>query len=442
MVRLALPVVTVQVGLMFMGVVDMLMVGRVSAAAIAAVAIGNLYFYGASIFGMGALLALDPVVAQAVGARDEDGIARGIQRGLLIAFVLTAASTLLLMPAGPLLRLVRQPADIVPTAAAYARINAVGLLPFYVFIVLRQSLQAMHRVAPIVASIVLTNLANVAGNWVLVFGHLGFAPHGAIGSAWSTQISRWLMPVLLLAFARRDVAPHLVRWRPESSEWAPLRRMLALGLPIAAQLELEYGVFAVAGLMMGWIGTSALAGHQVALNLASLTFMVPAGVSGAAAVLVGNAVGRGDSAGARRAAAAGLLCGVSFMVASAAVMLAVPHTLARFYTPDAAVAAVAATLIPIAGIFQVFDGTQVVSIGILRGVGDTRTPMIINVLGFWLAGLPVSWILGLQLGLGPVGVWWGLTLGLVVVAVFLVMRVRGRLAGELARVAIDGGGDG
>ena len=437
MLRLAVPVVTVQVGAMFMGVVDTLMVGRVSAQAIAAVAMGNLYFFGAAIFGMGLLLALDPVVAQAVGAGDEAAVARGVQRGLLLAGFFGVVAMLLLLPAGPILRALRQPADVVPTAAAYARICAIGILPFYVFIVLRQSLQAMHRVAPIVWTIIIANVANASLNWVFIFGHFGFPAGGAVGAAWATQIGRWLMPVLLYAFARRALAPSLSPWRPESCESAPLRRMIALGAPIGIQQELEYGVFAVAGLMMGWIGTVAMAGHQVALSLASLTFMVPLGVSGATAVLVGNAVGRGDKAEARNAAAAGLLCGVAFMTLTACAMLAIPGTLARVYTSDAAVAAVAASLLPIAGVFQVFDGMQVVSIGILRGVGDTRTPMLVNVLGFWLMGLPASWLLGLRLGFGPRGLWWGLTLGLVVVAIFLVLRARTRLAGEVRRLVID-----
>jgi MATE family multidrug resistance protein len=189
--------------------------------------------------------------------------------------------------------------------------------------------------------------------------------------------------------------------------------------------------------MMGWLGTEQLAGHQVALNLASLAFMVPLGVSAAAAVLVVHAVGRGDAAEVRRAAAAGLVCGVGFMSASALVMLTIPRVLAGIYTTDPAVAALAASLIPIAGVFQVFDGIQVVSIGILRGVGDTRAPMVVNMLGFWLVGLPVSAALGFGLGAGPRGLWWGLTVGLMLVAVVLIWRVRLRLAGEVRRVVID-----
>lgn len=437
MVRLALPIVVVQLGQMLMGVADTVMVGHVSAEAIAAVALGNLYFFGAAIFGMGALMALDPVVAQAVGAGDHVAVARGVQRGIVLALGLSVVAAVLLLPARPVLGFLRQPDSVVDVAAAYARIAIAGIVPFYMFGALRQSLQAMKRIAPIVRTMVAANLANVGLNYVLIFGKLGFPALGAVGAAWATAVSRWLLLGLLLATAWRTLRPQLLPLRREALAWEPLRRMAALGAPIGVQYELEYGVFAVVGLMMGWMGTLELAGHQVALNLASLAFMVPLGVSAAAAVLVGHAVGRGDAAEARRAAAAGLACGVGFMTASALVMLVLPRFLAGIYTTDAAVAALAASLIPIAGVFQVFDGVQVVSIGILRGAGDTRGPMVVNMLGFWLVGLPVSAALGFSVRMGPRGLWWGLTVGLVLVAVVLLWRVRHRLGGEVVRVVID-----
>jgi MATE family multidrug resistance protein len=437
MVRLALPIVVVQLGQMLMGAVDTVMVGRVSAEAVGAIALGNVYFFGAAIFGMGVLMALDPVVAQAVGARDAEAIARGVQRGLVLALLVSGLASLLLLPARPVLGLLRQPPAVADVAAAYARVAIVGILPFYAFGALRQSLQAMHRLAPIVITMAIANLANVGLNYAWIFGRFGFPALGAVGAAWATAVSRWLMLVLLVAWAWPSLRPHLLPVRRAAWAWEPLRRMLALGAPIGMQYELEYGVFAVVGVMMGWMGTVQLAGHQVALNLASLTFMVPLGVSTAAAVLVGHAVGRGDAAEARRAAAAALLCGVGFMTASATVLLTVPGPIARLYTTDAAVAALAASLIPIAGVFQVFDGIQVVSIGILRGVADTRTPMLVNVLGFWLVGLPVSALLGFRAGAGPRGLWWGLTAGLVLVALVLLWRARRRLGDDVSRVMID-----
>ncbi len=439
MVRLALPIVVVQVGQMFMGVVDTVMVGRVSAEAIAAIALGNLYFFGASIFGMGVLMALDPIVAQAVGAHDREAAAVGLQRGLVLALALSVVTTGLLLPARPVLGLLRQPEHVADVAAAYARIAIVGILPFYAHTALRQTLQAMQHLAPIVTTMLIANAVNVALNYVLIFGAFGFPAQGALGAAWATAASRWLLLASLAVAARPLLYGYLRPLRRQVFAWRPLWRVFALGAPIGLQYELEYGVFAVVGVMMGWLGTVQLAGHQVALSLASLTFMVPLGVSAAAAVLVGHAVGRGDPLESRRAAAAALVCGVGFMMASAAVMLTVPGWLARLYTTEPPVAALAATLIPIAGVFQVFDGIQVVSVGILRGTADTRTPMLVNVLGFWLVGLPVSATLGFRTAAGPRGLWWGLTVGLVLVALVLLWRVRSRLAGRVSRIAIDPG---
>lgn len=437
MIRLALPIVVVQLGQMLFGVVDTVMIGRVSPTALAAVALGNLYFFGAAIFGMGVLMALDPVVAQAVGADDRVAVARGVQRGVVLAGALSLLAGVLLLPARPVLRLLEQPAGVADIAGTYAVICIAGIVPFYVFGALRQSLQAMKQIRPIVLTMVVANVINVGLNYVLIFGRLGLPALGAAGAAWATAISRWLMLALLVLWAREMLRPQLRPWRPESFAWPPLARMLRIGTPIGVQHQLEYGVFAMVGLMMGWMGTNELAGHQVALNLASLTFMVPLGVSAAAAVLVGHAVGRGDAADARRAAGAALVCGVGFMTASAAVMLAIPAALASLYTDIAAVAAVAASLIPIAGVFQVFDGVQVVSIGILRGVADTRTPMLVAVVGFWLVGLPISAVLGFGFAGGAAGLWWGLTAGLALVAAILAWRVRRRLAGDVVRVVID-----
>jgi MATE family multidrug resistance protein len=436
MVRLAVPVVTIQVGMMLMGVVDTVMVGHLSAVALATAALGHLYFFGVAVFAMGTLMVLDPVVAQAVGARDEIGITRGIQRGLLLGAILAVPSCIVLLIARPLLALADQPAEVVPLAAKYILALTPGVLPFFLFIVLRQSLQALKRTGPIVAAIVAANLTNAALNWVLIYGH-GTQAMGVLGSAWATSISRWVLLLMLIGLAWTELRPRLGRATPEVMQLAPLGRMLRLGLPIGLQYVLEFGAFAFVALMMGWLGTRQMAGHQVAINLASLTFMVPLGVGDAASVLVGHAVGRGDPDGARGSARAALACGAAFMCGTGVVFLAVPHALAGLYSDDAAVVAVAATLVRLAGVFQVFDGLQVVAGGILRGMGQTRVPMVVNALGYWLLGLPVSWLLGFRAGWGPVGLWWGLVVGLAVVATVLLTRVRLALARQPDRVVIE-----
>ena len=437
LLKLALPIVTVQIGLMLMGVVDTMMVGRVSAEALAAVALGNVYWYMMTIFGLGVLMALDPVIAQAVGAEDHPAIARGLQRGLVLSAIMTVLGSVLLLFAEPALTLAKQPADVVPGAAVYARIGIWGLLPFFVYTVLRQSLQAMNRVREIVIMIVLANVGNVLLNWVFIFGKLGFPAMGVAGAAWATAISRWVMALGLIAMSWRVLAPYLDTLRPESLERGPLGRMFRLGAPIGIQYQLEFGVFAAVALLMGRMGTAEVAGHQIALNLASLTFMVPMGVGAAAAVLVGQGVGRGDVLSARAAARTSLVTGVGFMAFSAVVLLLFPEAIARLYTTDLTAAALAIVLIPIAGVFQVFDGMQVVIGGVLRGLGDTHTPMVVNIVGFWLIGLPISMYLGFRTSLGPSGLWWGLVVGLAAVATILLLRLRLSLRKEMTRVVID-----
>jgi MATE family multidrug resistance protein len=387
MLRLAVPVVTVQVGMMAMGVVDTIMVGHVSAQALAAVALGNLFFFSLAVFGMGTLMVLDPVVAQAVGAGDDPAVARAVQRGCIMALLLAVPASVVLTLAAPLFSLARQPAEVIPLAARYSVLTAPGVLPFFLFIVFRQSLQALGRNGPIVRAILAANLANALLNWVLIFGHLGVPAMGVAGSAWATTVSRGLLVLGVWLGARRQLAPLVYPVRPETWQWKPLRRMLRLGAPIGAQHVLEFGAFAVVALMMGWIGTREMAGHQIAINLAALTFMVPLGVGDAASVLVGRAVGRGDALGTRAAARAAFACGAGFMSLTAAAFLTGPGALARLYTRDPDVIGVAVLLIRIAGVFQVFDGLQVVGAGILRGLGDTRAPMLICLLGYWLLGI-------------------------------------------------------
>jgi len=437
LLALALPVVGVQVGLMLMGVVDTIMVGRVSAASLAGVALGNMYFFGCSIFGMGALFALDPVVAQAVGANDREGIARGVQRGHVMALLLALPASVLLLSGERVLAALGQPADVVPLAGAYARWCAPGVLPFYVFVVQRQSLQALPRMRPILVTIGLANLLNVVLDWILIYGHFGVPAMGVAGAAIATSIGRWALPMLLLSLSWRDLRPALLPLRGAALDPVPMWRTLRLGSSIGLQMLLEYAAFGAVALLMGRIGTTAVAAHQVAINLASLTFMVPLGVGQAGAVLVGHAIGARDEESARGAARAAVAFGVGFMAFTAVAFLLLPMPLARLYTNDFATLQLAAALLPVAGVFQLFDGTQAVATGILRGAGDTRVPMLTTLGGYWLFGLPLSLLLGFRTPLGAVGLWWGLAAALGLVAVILAVRTWRVLHAQLERVQVE-----
>jgi MATE family multidrug resistance protein len=437
MLRLAVPVVVVQVGLMLMGVVDTMVVGRLSAKALAAVALGNLTLMAVTAFGRGILMAMDPLVSQARGAGDDTAVRRAVQRGLLLAVLVCIPTVALLAATGPVLTLLRQPPEAVPLAAGYVIRCLPGLLPFFWFVVLRQTLQALERLRPIVITIIAANLLNVVLDVGMVHGRFGFPAWGTFGSAWATTISRTMLFVLIVLAARRDLVPLLSRTDRETFQWTPMKKIAALGSPIGVQIQIELTAFSVIALLMGGFGMIPVAAHQVAINLAALTFMVPLGVSAAAAVRVGHAVGRGDDSGVRRASSSALLCGGGFMVLTALLFLGLPRSLALAYTSDAEVIAVAAALIPIAGVFQVFDGLQIVASGALRGLGDTRIPMLINLLGFWLVGMPVSLGLGFGLGWGPRGLWWGFVFGLTAVALLLMVRAAVRLSRPMERVRID-----
>ena len=437
LLRLAVPVVAVQLGLMLMGVVDTVMVGRLSAQALGAVALGNLFFFTTAVIGMGTLMALDPVVAQAVGARDEPAIARGLQRGVILAVVVTVPTVVGLMLVRPALIAMRQPAELIPEASDYIYYIIPGILPFYLFIAFRQTMQSLGRIAPIVWVAVGANLLNALLNLVFIYGRAGMPALGVKGSALATTISRFALAGALLYAGRRELWHRLLPWRPESSDPRALGRMLSIGLPIGAQMFFEYGVFALVGAMMGRIGTLAVAGHQIAINLSSVVFMVPQGVGAAAAVLVGQAVGAEDLPRARRSALGAILLGAGFMAGAALLFILFPAHLARLYTRDPGVLAIAGSLIVLGGLFAVFDGLQAVCIGILRGIGDTRWPVALSMVGYWLIGMPVSVLLGFHLGAGPDGLWWGLVLGLAVTAAVLLVRVRVRLRQSLGRILID-----
>lgn len=444
MARLALPVVAVQVGLFLMNVVDAVMVGNMDPmdggeGALAAVGVGAMYHWISLVFFFGSLMALDPVISQAVGAQDETGIALGFQRGLFLAAVFSIPGILISLCAEPALRAMDQQESVIPRASLYAQWNAAGLPAFLGFVVLRQTLQAMDRLRGLLVVIVLGNVANIFMNWMFIYGNVGAPKLGVEGAAMATVASRWMLALGLFVIEWRRLRPLLSPWREGTLRLAPILRMLRVGMPIGVQYALEFGIFGLALVLLGRVSVLAQEGHQVAINLASLSYMFPLGVSAAAAVRVGQAVGRGDAEGARRAAAVALVFGVGMMAGFAILFALFPTELAEIYSEDAEVLAMAAALIPLAGIFQIFDGTQVVSIGILRGLGDTAAPAVINIVGFWGLGLPISYLLTFDRGLGAVGMWWGLVAGLAAVAILLVARAILRVRQGAARLAIDSG---
>ncbi len=437
LIQLALPVMAVEMGMMSMHVVDILFVGHLSATALASVSLALIYYFTVVVIGMGTLVGCDALVSQAVGAGDQPAVRRALQRGLLLAAALCFPLALILLPTEPVLRALHQPPAIIPVATRIVHISILGLPGALSFVVLRQTLQSMERLRPVLTSVIVANLINAACNWLFINGHLGAPALGVNGSAIASVVGRTSLPLLLMWTARDVLLPLLRERDPLLFDIAPLLRMLRIGMPVGVQYLLEVGVFNAVALLMGAQATSTLAAHQVAINLASFTFMMPLGIGAAAAVLVGQAIGRGDAPAARRAAVASLMIGLAASAVTTAIFLVAPRLLASAYVSEPDVITLAATFIPLAGVFQLFDGLQAIAGGALRGAADTRAAMIANILGFWAVGLPLGLLLAYRVGLGPAGLWWGLVAGLAAVSAVLLMRLYTRFGGPLTRVRVD-----
>lgn len=434
LLTLAGPVVAAELGWMAMGVVDTIFVGRLGAEAIGAVSLGNALYFTVAIFGMGLLLGLDTLVSQAHGAGRE-GECRDwlIQGAWLGALILPPALLLLWGVAHFSDRLGLHPA-VLAEAKLYLWAAAWGTPALFAYAALRRYLQGMELVRPIMLALVTANLVNVAADWALIYGHLGLPALGVEGAGWATSASRFYMAGFLLVFAirldlRNDGGLLRASLLPRFDAMA---RLLKLGLPAALQVTLEVGVFAAATTLAGTLDPVSLAAHHVALGVASVNFMIPLGLASAGAVRVGRALGRGEPAAAGRAGWLALMLGASFMTMAALVMVLFPRAISAVFTTDPAVIAKAAGLMILAAAFQLFDGLQGVSTGAMRGAGDTRTPMLCNLVAHWGIGLPMGCLLTFHAGLGVFGLWIGLALGLGVAGVFLSLSWR-RKADALAR---------
>ena len=416
--RLALPAVAAELGWMAMGAVDTLMVGRISPEAIGAVGLGSALFLVPAIFGVGVLLGLDTLVAQAFGARRVDECHRWLYQGVHLALLMTVPLTAsVLLGIIPALYGWGINPRVLELTVPYLRSLTWSQGPLLLYTAFRRYLQAMHRVHAIAIALVTANLVNLLMNWVLIYGHWGAPAMGVRGSAWATVISRiymalYLLAAILIGERRQGSGLHDVSVRPDS---ICLWQLFTLGLPAALQLTLEVGVFAAATALAGRLDAFSLAAHQIAINVISITFMVPMGVSSAAAVRVGNAVGRGDPQGAARAGWAAIALGAGFMALAAVGLATVPRAIIGAYTNDAAVIAIGARLLRVSAGFQLFDGLQVVSTGAMRGLGDTRTPMLCNLVGHWAIGLPVAYLLCFRTSLHVLGLWVGLSVGLIAI---------------------------
>ena len=429
--RIAGPLIVGQISQVGMGFTDTVMAGRLGATDLAAVAIGTTLWVPIFLGCVGVMTAVSPLVAQLVGAGRPSAVAALFRQSVWLA----AALGLVALPVTSHISIVAEwlnidPA-IVPVTAEYMDAIAWGMPGVCLFLCLRYVSDGIGYTKPIMY-IQLAGLgANAIGNYVFMYGAFGVEGMGAVGAGWSSALVFWLNATTILAYAvfhdrYRSLNLFSQVEPPRVSEAA---RLLKLGAPIGLTLVLEVGMFTAVALLMGSLGVVAVAAHQIAFNYAALVFMVPLGFSMATTVRVGNAVGARDPSRARTSGFAGMTMATCAMFVSAAVMLCIPHVIVGMYTADEEVASLAVSLLFMAALFQVSDGLQVGAMGALRGLEDTTRPMVINFVAYWIVGLPLAWLLGIQQAFGPKGLWAGLVAGLTAAAILLSHRFN-RLTSE------------
>jgi MATE family multidrug resistance protein len=431
MLRLAWPMVLTNLGQVAMNATDVMMMGRLGPDALAAGSLGANLFFAPMIFGLGLMLATSPMMAFELGRRQHSvrDIRRTVRQGFWIAAAVSVPIWVLLWNGEAILLAMGQVPHLAAEAGVYMHTLQWSVLPFYCYIVLRSFISALERPGWALVTVVVAVVFNVFANWCLMFGNLGFPAFGIAGAGMATTLCSTLMfsgLALVVLMVRQFRRYRLFGrfWRPD---WPRFGGLLKIGLPIAGLLTFEVAVFNAAALAMGLIDAVSLAAHAIAIQIAAITFMVPMGLGQAATVRVGRAYGAQDAESVRRAGWTAFAMGTSFMALMAVLMVAFPYTLIRAFLDisdplNAAVVEMAVTFLGFAALFQIVDGAQAISGGMLRGLQDTKVPMIYAAIGYWGIGMPLGVGLAFWLGMRGVGIWIGLSSGLAIVAVLLLAR--------------------
>ena len=433
---LAAPVVVGQLATMMLSVVDTLMVGNVGVTTLAAASLGHVWTFGTMIFAMGLVFGIDPVVSQAFGAKDARRQGLALQRGMVLGIAVSVPVALLWWWTDRFMLLLGQSPELAELARTYVAVQIPSLPFFMVFVALRQFLQARGIVRPAMFVAIVANVINALANWVLIYGAFGVPAMGIVGAGIATASTRaFLMIALLWLMLRGDLFHGAwTGFNRDTFSRRGLAEVFAFGWPVGLQMSFEVWAFQAATLLAGRLGEVELAAHSIVLNVASVSFMVPLGVSMAAVTRVGNFIGAGRPRAAKRAAWVALATGAGVMSISAVIFVVARQWIPMPYTDDEAVRLLAASVLPIAAAFQLFDGTQVVGSGVLRGMGSTRPAAMINLVGYYVLALPLAAWLTLDQGWGLHGIWWGLALGLSTVALGLVAWIRFRGPDRVAAV--------
>ncbi len=413
-----------QLGHVMVGVADSIMVGRLGTIPLAAASLGNSIFAVILMFGIGMSFAVTPLVAAADGEKNYRKSAKVFKHGLYINLVTGAFLFLLTFAGAPVLYLLNQPEEVVLMTIPYLGIIALSLIPFMIFQSFKQFAEGLSFTKNAMFITVASNLVNVGLNYVLIYGKLGFEPMGLVGAGWATFISRVIMAIAMAVYVIKGskYQRYLKGFRFKGFSKKLVIRMVKLGFPTGMQFVFEVGAFSSAAIMIGWLGAQQLAAHQIAINLASISYMMATGISAAATVRVGNQLGKNDIPNLRLAGFTSFVMGIGFMSITGLIFILGKSFLPGLYINEEEVVNIASSLLVIAAFFQISDGIQVVGLGALRGLEDVRVPTIIAVIAYWLIGLPFGYFLCFELELGARGIWFGLLTGLSMAAIMLSYR--------------------
>lgn len=423
-VRLAYPVIIGQLGIIMMGVVDSIMVGKIGPVPLAAASLGNSLIFIILIIGIGCSIVVSPLVAILVGGKRYSECGVYFRQSLLLNILLSLVMIGVILIGVNFINKLHQPPEVIELTMIYMSIVGFSAFPLMIFQTYKQFIEGLSIMKPAMVISILANIINAFANWVLIFGELGFPKLGLAGAAWATFASRAFMALVIMFYVMRNdkFKQYDVTFHFRGLNFPVIKKILRLGLPSGFQYFFEVGAFSFAVIMIGWIGTNELAAHQIAINLASISFMGVLGISQAASIRVGNAMGEQSVSKIRKAGFTAIILGAALMSFSGITFVLLNNYLPTLYIDDEAVISIASRLIIIAAIFQLSDGIQAVGIGVLRGLTDIKGPTIITFIAYWIISLPIAYLLAFNFNLGVDGVWIGLLIGLTVSAFLLTLR--------------------
>lgn len=421
---LAYPVVLSQLGHIMVGVVDTAMVGQIGTVPQAAVALANGLYVLVLVFGLGISYGITPLVAAADSSKNIKENAALLKHGIFINTATGILLFLLLVAIAPVLRLFNQPQEVVDLAIPFLNVMMLGMIPLCIFSGFKQFTEGLSYTKVAMFITLGSNLLNILLNYVMIFGYCGFPEMGLMGSCWASFISRVAMALamFLYVYYNKHFKMYWTEFNFRNISMERIKKILEIGIPSGMQWAFEFGAFSFAVIMIGWFSPEAQAAHQIALSVAAVTYMMSSGIAAATSVRVGNQMGLKNREGVRAAGFSAMAMVISFMIITSICFVIFRNLLPTLFNTDEQVITIAATFIVIAAFFQISDGLQVVCLGALRGMEDVKIPTLITLISYWGIGLPMSYVFAFKFNLGPQGIWYGLSLGLGLSAVFLSMR--------------------